>query len=171
MVQPLRGRTTLAEDPGSGSSTHMETHSHPQFSSRRSASSFDLQAHTESTCLQAKHACTQNKNKITFFSFFFLKDLFIYFYICDYTVAVFRHTSRGQQIPLQMVVSHQVVCWELNSGPLEEQPGLLTTEPSLQPLNQPFKMLLKYKTNALRKSGLFRTNSEIRARNCGFKNS
>ena len=24
-------------------------------------------------------------------------------------------------------------CWELNSGPLEEQPALLTTEPSLQP--------------------------------------
>ena len=26
-------------------------------------------------------------------------------------------------------------CWELNSGPLEEQPLLLTTELSLQPLN------------------------------------
>ena len=24
-------------------------------------------------------------------------------------------------------------CWELNSGPLEERPVLLTTEPSLQP--------------------------------------
>ena len=24
-------------------------------------------------------------------------------------------------------------CWELNSGPLEEQPVLLTAEPSLQP--------------------------------------
>jgi len=24
-------------------------------------------------------------------------------------------------------------CWDLNSGPLEEQPALLTTEPSLQP--------------------------------------
>jgi hypothetical protein len=24
-------------------------------------------------------------------------------------------------------------CWELNSGPLEEQPVLLTNEPSLQP--------------------------------------
>ena len=27
-------------------------------------------------------------------------------------------------------------CWELNSGPLEEQAMLLTTEPSLQPLLQ-----------------------------------
>jgi hypothetical protein len=26
-------------------------------------------------------------------------------------------------------------CWELNSGPLEEQSVLLTTEPSLQPKN------------------------------------
>jgi hypothetical protein len=28
-------------------------------------------------------------------------------------------------------------CWDLNSGPLEEQPVLLTTEPSLQPFNPP----------------------------------
>ena len=27
-------------------------------------------------------------------------------------------------------------CWELNSGPLEEQPVLLTTEPSLQTKKQ-----------------------------------
>ena len=27
-------------------------------------------------------------------------------------------------------------CWELNPGPLEEQPVLLTNEPSLQPQNQ-----------------------------------
>jgi hypothetical protein len=26
-------------------------------------------------------------------------------------------------------------CWELNSGPLEEQSVLLTAEPSLQPMN------------------------------------
>jgi hypothetical protein len=67
------------------------------------------------------------------------KDLFIYlfiylFHVCKYTVAVFRHTRRGHQIPLQMVVSHPCGCWELNSGPLEEQPVLLTTEPSLQPV-------------------------------------
>ena len=29
-------------------------------------------------------------------------------------------------------------CWDLNSGPLEEQSVLLTTEPSLQPLNDLF---------------------------------
>jgi hypothetical protein len=36
----------------------------------------------------------------------FKKDLF---YAYEYTVAVFRHTRRGHQIPLQMVVSHHVV--------------------------------------------------------------
>ena len=30
-------------------------------------------------------------------------------------------------------------CWELNSGPLEEQPVPLTSEPSLQPCHQLFK--------------------------------
>jgi hypothetical protein len=41
---------------------------------------------------------------------FFKKYLFIYlFIICKYTVAVFRHSRRGNQISLQMVVSHHVV--------------------------------------------------------------
>jgi hypothetical protein len=31
------------------------------------------------------------------------------FYLYEHTVAVFRHTGRGHQIPLQMVVSHHVV--------------------------------------------------------------
>jgi hypothetical protein len=37
---------------------------------------------------------------------YIFKDLFI---ICKYTVAVFRHTRRGRQISLRMVVSHHVV--------------------------------------------------------------
>jgi hypothetical protein len=32
-------------------------------------------------------------------------------------------------------------CWELNSGPLVEQPVLLTTEPSVQPIWVLFKMI------------------------------
>jgi hypothetical protein len=46
-----------------------------------------------------------------FFSFLFFSFLFkIYLlYVCEYTVAVFRHTRRGRQIPLQMAVSHHVV--------------------------------------------------------------
>ena len=43
-----------------------------------------------------------------FFFFFYL--IFIYsFIICKYTVAVFRHSRRGHQISLRMVVSHHVV--------------------------------------------------------------
>jgi hypothetical protein len=39
--------------------------------------------------------------------FLFLK---IYlFYVYEYTIALFRHTRRGHQIPLQMAVSHHVV--------------------------------------------------------------
>ena len=38
----------------------------------------------------------------------FLRFFFIYYY-SKYTVAIFRHTRRGSQILLQMVVSHHVV--------------------------------------------------------------
>jgi hypothetical protein len=63
----------------------------------------------------------------------FLKDLC---YAYKYTVAVLRHIRREHQIPLQMVVSHHVIeCWKFNSGPLEEQSELLTSQPSLQPKN------------------------------------
>jgi hypothetical protein len=51
-----------------------------------------------------KFCCGKKKTEVLF-SF---KDLFIYF-IYEYTTAVFRHTRRGHQIPLQMVVSHHVV--------------------------------------------------------------
>jgi hypothetical protein len=63
----------------------------------------------------------------------FLKKKFYLFYAYEYTVAVFRETRRGHQMLLQMVVSHQCGCWESNSGSLEEQSVLLTTELSLQP--------------------------------------
>jgi hypothetical protein len=49
----------------------------------------------------------------------FKKDLFI---LSEYTVAIFIHTRRGHQIPLQMVVSHHVV-GRIESEPLEEQPA------------------------------------------------
>ena len=40
-------------------------------------------------------------------SFSFLK---IYlFHVCEYTVTVSRHTRRGHQIPLKMVINHHVV--------------------------------------------------------------
>jgi hypothetical protein len=44
------------------------------------------------------------------FSLLFFIYLFIYlFIICKYTVAVLRHSRRGRQISLRMVVSHHVV--------------------------------------------------------------
>ena len=51
-----------------------------------------------------------------------------------YIVAAFRHTGRGPRI-YPITDGHEPPCgsWELNSGPLEEQSVLLTTEPSLQP--------------------------------------
>jgi len=49
---------------------------------------------------------TSRTAKATYRSYFFLK---IYLFIIHkYTVAVFRHTRRGHQISLQMVVSHHV---------------------------------------------------------------
>ena len=41
-------------------------------------------------------------------------------------------------------------CWELNSGPLEEQSVLLTTEPSLQrPLELALQTVLSYSISRL----------------------
>jgi hypothetical protein len=64
------------------------------------------------------------------FTTFFKKDLFI---ICKFTVAVFRHTRRGSQILLWMVVSHHVVAgiWTLDLW--KSSQVLLPTEPSHQP--------------------------------------
>jgi hypothetical protein len=65
--------------------------------------------------------------------FFFFKD-FLFITICKYTVAVFRHTRRGSQILLRMVVSHHVVAgiWTLDLR--KSSRVLLPTEPSHQPL-------------------------------------
>ena len=49
---------------------------------------------------------------------FFLKEILVFFpkdslYVCEYTVNLFRHTRRGHQIPLWMVVNHHVVAGSL----------------------------------------------------------
>jgi hypothetical protein len=41
--------------------------------------------------------------------FFFYIKIYIFTIISKYTVAIFRHTRRGHQISLRMVVSHHVV--------------------------------------------------------------
>jgi hypothetical protein len=66
------------------------------------------------------------------FIYLFMIDLFIYlFIIYKYTVAVFRHTRRGHYISISDGCEPPCGCWELITGPLEEQLVLLTTEPSL----------------------------------------
>jgi hypothetical protein len=68
--------------------------------------------------------------------FFFLK---IYlFIICKYTVAVFRHSRRGHQILLQMVVSHHVVAGIWTPDLRKSSRVLLPTEPSHQPPSSVF---------------------------------
>jgi hypothetical protein len=64
--------------------------------------------------------------------FFFFLNIYL-FVICKYTVAVFRHSRRGHQIFVTDGCELPCGCWDLNSGPLEEQSALLTSEPSHQP--------------------------------------
>jgi hypothetical protein len=65
-----------------------------------------------------------------FFFFFFKIYLFI---ICKYTVAVLRHSRRGSQISLRMVVSHHVVAGIWTPDLWKSSRVLLPTEPSHQP--------------------------------------
>jgi hypothetical protein len=64
--------------------------------------------------------------------------LFIYFFRClftvihKYTVAVFRHQKRASDL-ITGGCEPPCGCWDLNSGPLEEQSVFLATEPSHQP--------------------------------------
>jgi hypothetical protein len=56
-------------------------------------------------------------------------------YVFIYYMEVhFRHTRRGHLIPITDGYKPPCGCWDLNSGPLEEQSVLVTTKPSLQPL-------------------------------------
>jgi hypothetical protein len=71
---------------------------------------------------------------LTWFFFFFFLMIYL-FYLYEYTVAVFRHIrKKNASDPIIEGCEPSHGCWELNSGPLEERPVLLTAEPSLQPL-------------------------------------
>jgi hypothetical protein len=65
------------------------------------------------------------------FSFLFFLKIYL-FYICEYTVAIFRHQKRASK-PIAGGCEPPRGCWDLNSGALEEQSVPLTAEPSLQP--------------------------------------
>jgi hypothetical protein len=55
------------------------------------------------------HFVDQAGLELIFFFFFFFFKSYLFIIICKYTVAVFGHSRRGHQIPLEMVVSHHVV--------------------------------------------------------------
>ena len=60
-------------------------------------------------------------------------EIFSYFYLYECTVAVFRHTRKGESDLITDGCESPSGCWELNSGPLVEQSVLLTAKPSLLP--------------------------------------
>jgi hypothetical protein len=65
---------------------------------------------------------------------FFFKDLFI---ICIWVhCSCLQIPQKRASDPITDGCEPPCGCWELNSGPLEEQSVLLTTEPSLQPLSE-----------------------------------
>jgi len=66
--------------------------------------------------------------------YFFLKHLFIMYISYSFLPACM---PAGQKRAPDLIIGGYEPpcgCWELNSGPLEEQTVLLTSEPSLQPL-------------------------------------
>jgi hypothetical protein len=90
-------------------------------------------------CHKEWFVCTLNLIGENEIFFFFKIYLFIYlFIICKYTVAVFRHSRRGSQISLRMVVSHHVVAGIWTPDLWKSSRVLLPTEPSHQPQNEIF---------------------------------
>jgi hypothetical protein len=88
-----------------------------------------------------KHSNHFNGRLSRYFSFFFFFLKIYLFIICKYTVAVFRHSRRGHQISLRVVVSHHVVAgiWTLDLR--KSSRVLLPTEPSHQPQVDTFQTL------------------------------
>jgi hypothetical protein len=65
-----------------------------------------------------------------FIFYFIFADLFIYFMHMGTPLLSLETPEEGIRLD---GCEPPYGCWELNSGPLEEQSVLLTTEPSLQP--------------------------------------
>ena len=70
---------------------------------------------------------------------FFLKKKIIYLLCIHYSVYVYAcRPEEGTPDLITDGCEPPCGCWELNSGPLEEQAMLLTSEPSLQPWEKDF---------------------------------
>jgi hypothetical protein len=68
-----------------------------------------------------------------YFIYLFILKIYL-FIICKYTVAVLRHSRRGSQTLLRMVVSHHVVAGIWTPDLQKSSRVLLPTEPSHQPV-------------------------------------
>ena len=73
------------------------------------------------------------------------------FIICKYTAAVFRHTRRGHQIPLQMVVSHHVVAgiWTQDHRKISQCLNGWAISPAL------YLLSLQIQSSAVKNTGCF----------------
>jgi hypothetical protein len=79
-------------------------------------------------CSWGNQPCLQKWKHVGCYLFIIIIIKIYLFYVCEYTAVLFRHTRRGHQIPLQMVVSHLVVAGNWTQALWK------STEPSLQPL-------------------------------------
>ena len=76
-----------------------------------------------------------------FFFFFYCLDCFSFFLFLTLIYYTYSFWPTGQKRvpdPITDNCEPSCRCWELNSGPLQEQAMLLTSEPSLQPSAMPF---------------------------------
>jgi hypothetical protein len=65
-----------------------------------------------------------------------LLKIYLFISCCEHSLCLQTHQKTASDlIVATMVCEPPCGCWELNSGPLEEQLVLLTTKPSLQPLS------------------------------------
>ena len=62
-----------------------------------------------------------------------LMGVLVLFYICSFRLCVCSKECTHESDPITDGCEPPCGCWELNSGPPEEQSVLLTAEPSLQP--------------------------------------
>ena len=68
-----------------------------------------------------------------------LKKKIYLFVLYEYTVNFFKQPRRGHQSLFSDGCEPSCGCWQLNSGPLEEQSVLLTDEPPLQPMKKNYE--------------------------------
>jgi hypothetical protein len=76
--------------------------------------------------------CTPHCEVMNYISVFFFKNCLFILCIWVLCSCLQTHQKRASD-PITDGCEPPCGCWELNSGPLEEQPVSLTTEPSLQP--------------------------------------